>query len=196
MNIASRSLRSFFTAKFLNTFHQSGTALCISFFPFSEFFLTINLCCNLFFASPIRQAIALVVKDIVHTCETAHLPIFLGMVDPRHGSCARLIKRDLLPDFGLSNPEIIALHDLGGVVTILNRFTHLRNSARQQTGIKSGLSHRKDTVPFGPELIPGLKLVPHPFSIAVIKKIALLCACVAGRLCWRSKQQEAQNDGI
>lgn len=193
---ASNPLGLFFATQFLKALHQSGTSLRFSFFPFSKFFLMLNLGCHLLLASPIGQAVALMVKDVVHTRKIAHLPVFFSLINPRHGASACLIKRDLLPDFGLCNPQIIALHDLGGIVAILNRFAHLRNRARQETGIISGLGHRKNAVPFGPELIAGLKLVPHPFGIPIVKKIALLCACVASRLSGRCKCQEAQYNGI
>lgn len=196
MNIAFSPSGSVLSTKFFNAFHQTGTVFRFSFFPFSKLFLMLNLRSDLLFATPIRQTIALMIKDVVHPRKTTHLSFFISIVDPVHRSCTILIPVHFHPDFGLCNPEIVTLHDLGGILTILNRFAHLRNSARQQTGIKSRLGNRKHPVPFSPELIPGLKLIPHLPGIRKIKKIALLCACIAGRLCWGTQHQESQHNGI
>lgn len=163
------------------------------FLPPSIFF---RVSFSLFIGTPVGQAIALMIKNIISTSPCAHFALFVGLINPSNRPCCVLITGNLHPDFGLCNPQIIALHDLAGIVAIFNRFAHLGDGAFQKTGIISRLGNREHPVPFGPELIAGLKLIPHLPGIRKIKKIALLCACIAGRLCWGTKHQEGQQDGI
>lgn len=147
-----------------------------------DFFLKSSISRHLLFGAPVRQAVALMIENIIQTRPLAVLTILVGLIDPRDRSGGVLIASHFHPDFGLRNPEIIALHDLSGIVATLNRFAHLREIPLQKTGITSGFRDRNNAAPFSLELITCLKLIPHPLCIGKIEKITLLRACVASSL--------------
>jgi len=199
------ALTPFFNFGFLRTIKLClGCGICcfslgntlLNFIKFS------GICRRQFIGAPIGQIKTLMCKNIApNRCTARQAP--RGDITTRIVKRAirppRLITKRRAPHFGLCNPEIVALHDLGGIVTILNCFPHLGDGAFKKTGIVSRLGNRKNPVPFGPELIPSIQLFPHTGRIAVVEKIILLCtssARVPSRMSGCREDKKANNHGI
>ncbi len=155
-----------------------------------------------FIGAPIGQIKTLMRKDVAPNRCTARQTFgsdIPGSVIERAVRSSWLITQRRTPNFGLCNPQIVALHDLGDIVTTFNRFAHLGNGAFQKTGIVSSLGNRKHPVPFGPELIPSIQFFPHARRIAVVEKIILLCtgsARVPSSMSGCCEDKKANNHGI